>query len=320
VRYGLATVSVVATAAFLRRWGADAAGHSFVLFLPAVVISALFFAQGSGIWAALLSTIMVAGVFSPLAGGSPASDFWMLVLFLVVATGTAAMIETLHWAFFTLAQVGAELAAARDRIAAAEHEKDVLLHEVTHRFKNELATLIGLLRLQARTVDDPVARTELLAASERVHVMGRVHERLSQPGQGISVDIGEFLGDLCADIRKSLIGPRPIALRGDIGGGLFSLTQAMAIGMITNELVTNALKYAFPDDRPGTILVRLFYEKQAFALVVIDDGVGVSPAQASGGGLGERLIRSLAHQLRGTFEVGIDPGGRTCTVRFPMAG
>ncbi len=319
-RYGLATLLVLATAAFPYQWGADGIGHPFVLFFPAIVTSALFFAQGSGIWAALLSTALIGSAVlgtPERAASADFREFWAVVLFLVVGTGTASMIEMLHNSFFALAQLHLQLKAAHDRIAAAEVDKDVLLQEMGHRFKNELATLIALLRLQARTVADPIARTELLAASDRVHVMGRVHERLTRPGDQMLVDIRGFLTDLVEDLRASLIGARPITLRSEIGGGTFSIAQAVSIGMITNELVTNALKHGFPGDRAGIILVRFFQEKSAWRLVVRDNGVGIPVAQSRGSQLGERLIWSLARQLEGTFEVDTTVGGRSCSIHFP---
>ncbi len=319
-RYGLATLLVFATAAFPYRWGADGFGHPFVLFFPAIVTSALFFAQGSGIWAALLSTAVIGSsvIGSPeTAAPSDLREFWATALFLVVGTGTASMIEMLHNSFFALAQLHSELRTAHDRIAVAEVDKDVLLQEMAHRFKNELATLVALLRLQARTAEDPIVRTELLAASDRVHVMGRVHERLTHPRDRMLIDIRGFLTDLVEDLRASLIGARPITLVSDIKGGALSIAQAVSIGMITNELVTNALKHAFPGNRAGIILIRFFQENRAWRLVVSDNGVGIPVAQTSSSRLGERLIWSLARQLGGTFEVDTAVGGRSCSIRFP---
>ena len=116
----------------------------------------------------------------------------------------------------------------------------------------------------------------------------------------------------------SSVGLRPIALQAEIEDRQVALTLAVGIGLITNELVTNALKYAFPDGHPGTILVRFFQDGNEFKLAVRDDGVGDSIGPARGSGLGQRLIRSLAQQLGGTFEAEVRPGGRTATVRFPV--
>ena len=320
-RYAIATLLVLIVT-FLMRYTVvhDAPGYHFIFFVPPVILSSLFLAQGSGIWAVLLSTavikaLLLAPVFTlEFARGE---DFWTLVLFLGTGLVTALSGEALHKAFFQLADANSKLTAAYERIAASEHEKEILLHDLTHRFKNDLANLTAILRLQARDVADPSARTELIAASERVHVMGRVHQRLARFGQGSMVDMREFLTDLCEDLRIGMIGSRPIALRAEVEAGQFPFAQAITIGLIVNELVTNAVKYAFPDGRPGTITVGFTRSGQEFCLTVVDDGVGQSASAPGSTGLGQRLIQSMARQLGGGYEAQSHDSGRRCAIHFP---
>ena len=98
--------------------------------------------------------------------------------------------------------------------------------------------------------------------------------------------------------------------------------RAVPVGLIINELLTNALKYAFPDERTGTVSVRFTREAEGFCLRVTDDGVGMAPDRpADGSGLGQRLVRSMVTQLEGSYAIEPDAGtpGTVATVRFPAA-
>jgi two-component sensor histidine kinase len=195
-----------------------------------------------------------------------------------------------------------------------------LLDELVHRFRNDLANLTAILRLQARNAADSSTRAELMAASDRVRVMGRVHQRLMRQGESASVEIGPFIADLCKDLHVAMVGARPIALQTQIARARLPLAQAVTVGLVTNELVTNALKYAFPGDRSGTILVQLTRQNDEFRLVVADDGVGDAVATAHGSGLGQRLIQSMAQQLGGRYQMECTDAGTTCVLCFPAAG
>src|SRR3954469_24649936 len=107
--------------------------------------------------------------------------------------------------------------------------------------------IIALLRMQERTVEDPRARAALKASSDRLAVMGRVRERLRRTeGPVAVVSTDEFIQGLCDDLKATLIGLRPISMQVAVEHHVLSQDRAVAVGLITNELVTNALKYAFP--------------------------------------------------------------------------
>jgi two-component sensor histidine kinase len=319
-RYGLATALVLVTFALRYTLVRDAPGYHFIFFVPAVLLSSLLLARGSGFWAVFLSAALIDAFFlKPVftLGIAHREDLLALVLFLATGIVTALISEALHEAFFRLAETNGRLVAANERIAASEHEKGVLLDELVHRFRNDLANLTAILRLQARNAPDSSARAELLSASDRVRVMGRVHQRLMRRGETATVEVGAFIEDLCKDLHVAMVGGRAIVLRTQIAGGPLPLAQAITVGLITNELVTNALKYAFPEDRPGTILVQLTRQQAEFRLIVADDGVGELGAASQGTGLGRRLIHSMAQQLGGRFESEHTKDGTTCWLHFP---
>jgi len=129
-----------------------------------------------------------------------------------------------------------------------------------------------------------------------------------------------FLTGLIADLRDMHFGQRPVALDARAEPHRVALVHAKPRGLVLNELVVNALKYAFPEDRPGTVSIDFRSRGGDYVLTVRDDGIGIDPtAPPRGTGLGRRMVRALTSQIGGTFE--IRPGqagiGTECTVRWP---
>ena len=321
-RYALATTLVLLTFALRQLLVQDAPGYHFIFFVPSVILSSLFLAQGAGIWAVLVSAALIKAVLlSPShgMGFSRQEDFWALVVFLGTGLLTVLTSEALHDAFFRLAAANKGLAEANARLAASEQEKNLLLHELTHRFKNDLANLTAILRLQARSVADPFARTELMEASERVQIMGRLHRHLTPSGEATVVDVGKFISELCEDWRASMIGLRPIVLGVDVEQEEMPFSQAIMLGLIINELVTNSLKYAFPEGRAGKIDILLTTVGTEHVLTVRDDGIGNAAPFPDSTGLGQRLVDAMTKQLNGQYHVEKTDTGRICVIRFPAA-
>jgi two-component sensor histidine kinase len=220
-----------------------------------------------------------------------------------------------------LHRVASDLTKANERLVASEGDKDLLLQEASHRFKNELTMLTALLRLQSRDLDDEAARAALGSTADRVQILGRVHERLRRVNQSAAVDTQEFITLLCEDLKIALIGLRPISLKVQVESHLLAQERAVPMGLIINELLTNALKYAFPDERTGAVTVRFIREDEQFCLLVSDDGVGIaSDRSPDGSGLGQRLVRSMVAQLEGAIQIEPDAGapGTVARVRFPI--
>jgi two-component sensor histidine kinase len=144
---------------------------------------------------------------------------------------------------------------------------------------------------------------------------------ISRDDAAAIVSTSEFISGLCNELRTSMIGLRPVVVRMEIEDHDVLHDRAVSIGLIVNECLTNALKYAFPDDRAGTVVIRFAREGDTFVLLVKDDGIGIAFEQprSSGTGLAQRLIRSMVAQLEGTYDIRPDAGdpGTIVTVRFP---
>ena len=177
--------------------------------MPAILLASTVLRHGSGIFAVLFSAILIKAFLVPPSFSpwfTDHDDAVAIAVFVVSGLVTAVMGSALHNALFGLA-------AAYERLAAAERQNALLLDELTHRFKNDLANLTAILRLQAKDVSDPQARSQLMIASERVGVLSRLHERLTGSPKYTEVDIREFLSEVCNDLRVSAIGARPITIR-----------------------------------------------------------------------------------------------------------
>jgi two-component sensor histidine kinase len=199
---------------------------------------------------------------------------------------------------------------------------ETALAEAIHRARNDLHAVIAMLRLQANAAADPAVRTALLAAEVRVRALSSLNARLDAQAEGVEASIGSvaFLNGLTADLRDMHFGQRPVALGVRAEPHRIALAQAKPLGLVLNELVINALKYAFPEDRPGAVSIDFRSRGSDYVLTVRDDGIGIDPAAPpQGTGLGQRMVRALTSQIGGTFEIrpGRDGIGTECTVRWP---
>jgi two-component sensor histidine kinase len=154
--------------------------------------------------------------------------------------------------------------------------------------------------------------------------MAKVQRRLVRSEGAVWADSRSFIEELCCDLEAALIGLRPIRLNVEAESHPIPLTQAVSIGLIINELVVNALKYAFPEDRGGHVSVTFTRTGQEYCLAVSDNGVGLSATQESASspswtGLGQRLIRSFVAQLGGRHEIKTDSLGTRAQVCFPVS-
>lgn len=189
--------------------------------------------------------------------------------------------------------------AEADKKAALDKQR-LLLTELNHRTKNHLQMITGMLGLQAARQKNAAVRADFENAIRRIHTIADLHQRLYRDDGYGQVDMEPYLKGICANLREGLIQKTQITLECDVEPVLLHVDQALPLGLMVNELVTNAIKYAFPDGRHGRIAVRLRVRGDRITLLVSDDGTGFSQnATAATTGIGTRLVRSLSRQIDG---------------------
>jgi PAS domain S-box-containing protein len=200
-----------------------------------------------------------------------------------------------------------EAKRAEERISAALAEKEVLLKEVHHRVKNNLQIICSLLDLQSDSIPDEQSRSYFRENQDRILSMALVHERLYKSEDFTSIGFEEYIRDLCARLFDSyMVDPGRINLKVDAGGLSIAVDRAIPWGLIINELVSNALKHAFPDNRSGEISIRFRLEgDDRLTLTVADTGVGMPPDLdfINTETLGLQLVTMLTLQLNGQISM-----------------
>jgi PAS domain S-box-containing protein len=202
--------------------------------------------------------------------------------------------------------------------AIAGERIGMLLQELTHRVKNSLQIIAAMVSIEARTHKSGEGKAALERVSHRINALGHLYSKLSQADTIEAVDAATYLDELCHDLIASVNeeGSTSIVLDTDIDNALLPTDRAIPIGLIVNELVTNAVKYAFPGDTNGTILVTLRRAPGELRLVVADNGQGVDPRRADSG-LGGRLVEGFAQQLGGQLKRESNSRGTTVHLILP---
>ncbi|WP_240698915.1 PAS domain-containing protein [Sphingomonas sp. AAP5] len=200
-------------------------------------------------------------------------------------------------------------------LRAALEAKTLLLHEVDHRVKNNLTMIGSLLRLQVRTIDDPSIAAKLDSMLERVDALAVVHRQLYQSSDIARFDIGSFAENLISDVVGS-------SGRGDIDLNIkaqplfVDAANASALGLILNEILTNAVKHAFADGRSGSLSLLVEGEEDHGIIKICDDGPGMPSSQRSRS-IGTSLITRLARQANAEATWRDAKPGTCVTITFP---
>ena len=190
-----------------------------------------------------------------------------------------------------------------ERERSAAHERVVvLMQELVHRVKNNLQLIASMVAIETRRHKSSEGKAALERVSHRIHALGTLYSKLQAADTVEAIDAATYLDELCHDLVASVNnGDTVVSLKTDIESALLPTGQAIPIGIIVNELVTNAIKFAFPPNTKGAVLVSFKREGGRLCLTVADDGKGVDPQRADSG-LGGRLVEGFALQLGGQLE------------------
>ncbi len=282
----------------------------FALIFPFVLIATLV-----GRWQAGALTMVLSALFA-----------WYFVLpmqgsfrLLVDGDGPRVAINLLSgFAIVGLAEIFRK--AVRRAVAQREAdvaERDLYLREFDHRVRNNFAQVTAMLDMQRRQIEPGAAQEALSEALGRVDSIARAHRALYRgdgtPGR---VEMADYMAELCEALRTGLLAGRSIDLLLTVEPMRLDRDRAVALGLLVNELVTNAAKHAFPGRESGKVEVELCRTADSLCLAVQDDGVGLPTELPKPSSLGQRLIRAFAAQAGGTLESQSSDGGArfVCTL------
>ncbi len=193
---------------------------------------------------------------------------------------------------------------AHEQVRMARDRAEAMLHEVNHRVGNSLQLVSSFMSLQLRHLVDEGARAALKESQARIEAVAHVHRRLYTSGDMSSVAMDEYLEGLIDELGKSL-GPDDTSprLALDVAPMRVTTDQAVSLGVVVTELVTNAVKYAYAPDQGGEIRIILKADGEGRALLTVeDDGPGMGDGKPKGTGLGGKIVSAMASGLRSAVE------------------
>ena len=314
IRLTTTGVALAATCLFQLPLEHEVPGDPFLLFSMVVIASTLAFGARVGFVAVGVSTFLSVPFFEPVGtlALKHAADLIKIELYAIL---TACSVVA-------FAYLGNALNLARDK--AEEHKRlgesrSILLREQAHGVANNFATVAAFIGMKSRSISDGAAKSILDEAIEQVKVMGSVHRRLRGGDRTATLDSRDFLDELCDELQASMARGRLLSIECKAESFPLCSDQAVPLGLIVNELVTNAIKHAFPQSRQGRIRVALVARQNRMLLSVEDDGAGFVHGKQRPAGMGQDLVRGLVRQLEGDLEVKTTKKGTSFRVSSPYA-
>ncbi|MDO1558187.1 histidine kinase dimerization/phosphoacceptor domain -containing protein [Brevundimonas sp. 2R-24] len=205
---------------------------------------------------------------------------------------------------------------AQEEIRLAKDRAEAMLREVNHRVGNSLQLVSSFIALQSRHLSDPAAREALKDAQSRIEAVAHVHRRLYTSADVARVALDGYLMGLLEELEQS-VAAGAIDIRLEAEPLMVSTDQAVSLGVIVTELVTNAIKYAYPE-AGGEIRVRLEARDGRALLTVEDDGPGMGDATPKGTGLGQKIITAMAGSLRSKLDFDPEHRGVRAQLAFDL--
>jgi two-component sensor histidine kinase len=196
-------------------------------------------------------------------------------------------------------------------------EKELLLREIHHRVKNNLQIVMSLLNTQSAYLQNDAAVTAIRDSQQRIHSISLIHKKLYQSNNIARINMPVYIQELVDYLRDSFGTGQSIRFEMNIAPIDLDVTQAVPIGLILNEAISNAVKYAFPDHRSGLISISMEHgEADQFKLMIADNGIGLPPGfdPQQSASLGMSLMRGLSKQLHGSFDLRNERGLRISVI------
>ena len=193
-----------------------------------------------------------------------------------------------------------------DELKKSVEEKDLMMKEIHHRVKNNFMIIQSLLQLQSRHIDDEDVLEIFKESQNRIKSMAFIHQRLYQHDNLKKINFGDYPETLASDIFKSYVSnPDQITLDIDTADVTLDIDTAIPLGLVLNELISNSLKYAFPDGRSGKLMVKSYLKGNEYSLIVSDNGIGLPEGldYEKSDSLGLKLIYSLSDQIGAEVKV-----------------
>ena len=230
--------------------------------------------------------------------------------------------KTRHWKFeeqdfasslANLISLGLEASKrkkAEEDLKASLKEKEILMKEIHHRAKNNLTIISSLLNLQSRHISDKEALGVFRESQNRARSMALIHEKLYRSDNLRKIDFGEYIRSLTVELFNSYRTSSGIELDTSIDNINLDINTAVPLALIVNEIVTNSLKYAFPDKKAGNVLVSFAKNHEGLQLIVEDNGIGFPNDLdfRNTNSLGMQLVTSLTDQIKGNIKLERDGG------------
>lgn len=281
-------------------------GYPFLVYDVLILLAALLFDKGAGFFCMLLGALSFAFHWYGFSIPSVKDTIPLLPLILYMIGGSIISLITQ-----TLVHFSERLVANVDKLTENESRNTLMVRDLHHRVKNHLQSVASLINMSKKKVRDPAAIRELDTTANRLYVLARVYDRLQFDHDDLeaNVCVQDFISQLCHDLTVGVIDGRPIMIHQNVEQHVVPVSTCVALGLLVNELVSNSLKHAFPDDREGNVFVDFTYSGGSFTLRVADDGIGYD-LQTVSRSVGSRLIESLAHQLDGHLTRGLAHGDR----------
>ena len=225
-------------------------------------------------------------------------------LSIAISLGLLSIVGLIYYQYISKQKINRQLTEKNITIEKSLIEREALLKEIHHRVKNNLQIISSLLSLQSKSMDDTAAQGAIAESRNRVKSMSLIHEQLYQDNIISGVEISDYIQRLVGSLTASYgLDTDRVEIKVEADQLLLDVDSAIPLGLIINELVSNSIKYAFPEEKSGTIVISLKEMKGELHLQVKDNGVGIDLESKSKQSFGLSMVNSLMRKLKAEMKI-----------------